>query len=278
MGGTGKTPLVIALVQELQKQGFQPAVISRGYKSQNKKWPLWVTEETPVSLSGDEPLLIAKRTKCPVVIDPNRTRAVKFLEATGKCNIILSDDGLQHYALQRDIEILVIDSQRQFGNGFLLPAGMLREPVARAAKVNFMVYNGVPAEQNLHPSKSVFSMTFNVKWLPSLSNPNKFIQLTQFKHRRVHAIAGIGNPEQFFALLRSHGLEVITHPFPDHHSYSKDDFDFLNEQNFPVIMTEKDAVKCRGLLYDAWYVEIEAILPEAFYKEVLNKLEHYANA
>ncbi|NNM59882.1 MAG: tetraacyldisaccharide 4'-kinase [Legionellales bacterium] len=314
VGGTGKTPLVIALVTELQKRGFRPAVITRGYKSKGKNYPLCVTSDTQADLCGDEPLLIARQTKCPVVVDPNRPRAVKFLEASNQCDIIISDDGLQHYALQRDLEIVVVDSKRQFGNGFLLPAGMLREPVSRLKKVDMVVCNGdsrwctrlyskrldfwlggserlegvytkymteeEQASNNVKnssvksiPQKNIFSMLFKIKQLTLLSDSSQSIQIAQFKHKKVHAIAGIGNPEQFFVFLRSHELDIVPHSFPDHHPFTIDDFSFLNEQNLPVLMTEKDAVKCLGLLHDGWYVEIEAILPEVFYEEVLIKVE-----
>ncbi len=268
VGGTGKTPLVIALAEQLKQKGFRPAIISRGYKSQATHFPFCVTTDTPVSLAGDEPLMIARHTNCPVMIDPVRVRAVKALEAAGECDVIISDDGLQHYALVRDVEVVVIDGKRQFGNGFLLPAGMLREPISRISTENIIIVNG---EEQLNNVNTVFNMHLNPTSVKSL-NSNESRNIASFKNQRIHAMAGIGNPARFFDLLREYHIDIIEHAFPDHHNYSEADFTFLHAQNLPIIMTEKDAVKCQHLVYNAWYVVITAELPETFYSLIQMKL------
>ena len=193
VGGTGKTPLVIWLTHLLRKNGFTPGIISRGYKGKNTS-PLLITEKSDVSQTGDEPLLIFQKTKCPVVIARKRVDAAKKLLNETNCDIIISDDGLQHYALKRDIEISVIDYTKKLGNGFLLPAGPLRERKKRLKTVDFVIYNGGLNEK--------YSMKLIPPKLP-------------FKNKTVHAIAAIGNPKRFFDMLKSHSITVIEHPFPE---------------------------------------------------------------
>ncbi len=271
VGGTGKTPVVIAIAQWLKQQGLRPGIVSRGYKSHVKNYPYWVTAVSLAEQVGDEPLLIVQRTECPLVIDPIRARAVQALEKSGKCDVIISDDGLQHYALERDIEVVVIDGERRFGNGFLLPAGMLREPTSCCDNVDIVVCNGGVAQDK------EWSMQLAPTKVYAVNNPAKTISLTHFQHKKVHAVAGIGNPQRFFALLRQAGLEVIEHAFPDHHAYTENDFNFVSD-NLPVFMTEKDAVKCPFLSYtEAWCVAVDAQLPETFFlqlKELLNTCFH----
>lgn len=280
VGGTGKTPLVIALAEYLKQQHLRPAIISRGYKSQATEFPFLVTADTPVTLAGDEPLMMAQHTQCTVMIDPQRVRAVKALEASDEYDVIISDDGLQHYAMARDIEIIVVDGKRQFGNGFLMPAGMLREPISRINKVDIVVCNSETQteRQTLHQPLAALAKTnryFNMFLKPaqacSLSSDEKF-DLALLKHKRVHAIAGIGNPERFFNLLREYQIDVSEHPFPDHHVYTEADFAFRKDKFIPIIMTEKDAVKCKDLVYNAWFVEVSAELPDGFYELVLHQL------
>lgn len=269
VGGTGKTPLVIVLAQWLKSQGWEPAIVSRGYKSHPPHFPFLVTADMTADIVGDEPLLMAKQAGCPVVIDPQRSRAVKFLEAQKLCNIIISDDGLQHYALARDIEIVVFDHQRQFGNQFLLPAGMLRESITRLAQVDAVVCNG--GMIYIPKVKIVYDMHLKPGELKSVNMATENCTLADFKHQKVQAVAGIGNPARFFDLLRKYGLEIQEHAYSDHYVYKATDFNF-NTHHLPIIMTEKDAVKCQGLVNNAWYLPVTAILPDAFYDCINKKL------
>lgn len=235
VGGTGKTPLLIALCDYLTQQGFKPGVVSRGYgAAMSGERPLAVNDDA--AACGDEPVLIKQRTGCPVIIGSDRVATAKKLLAENDCDVILSDDGMQHYRLKRDIEIAVVDTVRKFGNGFCLPAGPLREPVSRLRKVNMIVHHGDTGD-NYH-----FSLEFG-EAVNLITGEKK--NLDSFTTGIVHAVAGIGHPERFFNQLRARGLEVIEHAFPDHHAYSTGDIDFADIA--PILMTEKDAVKCKRL-------------------------------
>ena len=256
VGGTGKTPLLIALCEHLVRQGYRPGVVSRGYGSAVKdEYSLSLDDDAGVC--GDEPLLIRQRTNSPVVIGSNRVEAARKLLAENDCDVILSDDGLQHYRLDRDIEIAVVDVQRQFGNGFCLPAGPLREPVSRLKHTDLVVYHGGAGER-YH-----FSLRFGDA-VNLCTNERR--SLDSFADKRVHALAGIGHPARFFSQLRSHGLDVVEHAFGDHHQYAASELDFPDRA--PVLMTEKDAVKCKPLLNSVkpdsddsgfWSVPVDAI-------------------
>lgn len=248
VGGTGKTPLIIELVKQLQAMGKKPGVISRGYGGASSTWPQVVDERADAVQVGDEPRLIHLRTACPVVVGPNRQQDIELLLKKYNCDVILSDDGLQHYALQRDLEIVVVDAQRKFGNGFYLPAGPLRESVSRLQKVDMVLLNGGDDKQISFKLQPQFCIPINKK-----SVDNKL--LTEFKGKTVHAIAGIGHPPRFFNMLHSLGIRVIEHEFSDHASYKQSDVVF--EDKLPVLMTEKDAVKCEGFeLTDHWSVPV----------------------
>lgn len=238
IGGTGKTPFTIWLVERLREWGWRPGVISRGYGGRAPAYPLRVTPLTSANIAGDEPALIARRLRCPVAVAPDRVAAAGLLIKSGEVDILVSDDGLQHYNLARDLEICVVDGVRGLGNGALLPAGPLREPRERLAEVGLVVING--SGWDAAPPNSV-QMTLASEHAYALfgtaSRP-----LAAFAGRQVHAVAGIGNPQRFFAALREQGLLLIEHPFPDHHAYSAADLDFGDK--LPVLMTEKDAVKC----------------------------------
>ena len=263
LGGTGKTPLVIALVEFLQVNGFSPGVVSRGYGGKAKHYPCLVTEQSTPQVVGDEPLLIYLRTQCPIVVDPNRVQAAQYLLEKFSCNIIISDDGLQHYALERDIEIAVIDGERRLGNGFCLPAGPLREPKKRLEKVSFIVCNG-----NAHVGE--FPMQLKPGFLHN-AKTQQAISIKDFPSEKIHAVAGIGNPQRFFHLLRELNFIVIEHSFPDHHHFSAADLIF--DEKLPIIMTEKDAVKCRDFSNkDCWYLPVSAELTEEFKIELLMKI------
>ena len=252
VGGTGKTPIVIALLEDLQQRGLRPGVVSRGYGARAPAAPLIVTGESEANECGDEPLLIVRRTGCPCVISPSRPDAVRTLLAAFDVDLVISDDGLQHYALARDLEIAVIDARVGLGNGFCLPAGPLREPPARLAGVDFVLYRG--------STDPVNGVTYESEALVNLQSGERLPVAPGTLGRDVHAVAGIGQPQQFFDTLRAAGFVVESHPFPDHHRYSTADFAGLADK--PVIMTEKDAVKCGGIVSDStWYLRIRARLP-----------------
>lgn len=250
-GGTGKTPLVIALATHFAGQGFKPGIVSRGH-GRSRRGSVRVTVDTPASECGDEPLLVARRTGLPVQVDTDRVRAGMALVDAG-CNLILADDGLQHRRLARDIEIEVRDGERGLGNGQLLPAGPLRE---RPRPLDFRVINGGNADTDGELMQLVLSEARQLDGSASRA-------LAEFRGRPVHAVAGIGHPARFFNALREQGLDVVEHAFSDHHPFHREDFRALDG---PVLMTEKDAVKCLGLgLRDAWYVPVEARLSPDFH-------------
>lgn len=264
VGGTGKTPLTLALVERLRAQGFRPGVVSRGYGGHAEKYPLRLRESTTAAQVGDEPLLLFRRTGVPVVVDPLRTRAVQHLLQENACDVVLCDDGLQHYALGRDIEIAVVDGARGFGNGRRLPAGPLREPVARLRDVDYVVVNG--AGEVLWPGAWHMQLQAQA-WQPLKQAGGE----PPRPPARVHAVAGIGHPERFFSQLQAQGFEVVPQAFPDHHVYGAEDLAF--HDSLPVVMTEKDMVKCQALpLQNAWYVPVRAELPESFYEALFKQL------
>ncbi|MDM8559388.1 tetraacyldisaccharide 4'-kinase [Candidatus Parabeggiatoa sp. HSG14] len=275
VGGTGKTPLVIWLGQFLKKQGFKPGIVSRGYGGNAKKWPQSVLNNSDPRLVGDESVLIAKHSGCPVAVAPQRIEAAQsLLDKTG-CNIIISDDGLQHYALHRDIEIVVVDGIRCYGNGHCLPAGPLRESVSRLEYIDFLVVKKFKKQllQKMGGMTTVqeFQMQNHFKPLRHVID-DSIVQLSALHNHAVHAVAGIGHPTQFFNHLREQGFKVHCHEFPDHHYYKK--FDIQFDDNLPVIMTEKDAVKCRDFAkIQHWYLPIEAHLPQKFCKLLLHKIK-----
>lgn len=253
VGGTGKTPLLIELCQQLITAGHKPGVISRGYAGQSTHWPVSVTVNSSAAMVGDEPMLIHSRSGCPVVVGPDRKADIDLLLREHDCDLILSDDGMQHYAMGRSAEIAVIDGSRGFGNGLCLPSGPLREPVSRLKTVTMQVVNG--------GDESESSFQVEARQLNALFTETECYRLDQFKGRRVHAIAGIGNPDRFFKLLEMAGIECIRHPFPDHYAYQVQDVCF--DDQLPVLMTEKDAVKCFPFKLDNhWYVPIDVRLSE----------------
>jgi tetraacyldisaccharide 4'-kinase len=264
VGGTGKTPLVIYLAELLKQAGYKPGIISRGYKGESEEWPQKVTSASHPRLVGDEPALIAGRTKCPVVVGPDRNTDIKCLLNTYECDVIISDDGLQHYLMPRSIEVVMIDGDRRFGNGWCLPAGPLRESKKRLKEVDFIVVN------NAHDDDE-YTIKLSCQAVVSLNNADR-ISLHDLSGNKVHAVSGIGNPERFFALLENYGLELICHSFSDHHVFEKEDLCFDDE--LPVIITEKDAVKCKGfLLENCWYLPVEAKVTNDFGNKVIKKLE-----
>ncbi len=263
VGGTGKTPFVIWLATFLRNKGYKPGIVSRGYGGVATESPQPVTTTSSPALVGDEAVLLARRCCCPMVISSKRSDAVNMLLNDFDCNIVIADDGLQHYAMGRDIEIVILDGLRRFGNGQMLPAGPLREPVSRLKSVDLCVVNG---ESHL---SGEYGMALVQSSLYNLQTPEIRERLSLFKGKRVHAVAGIGNPERFFNLLRDADINVIPHPFPDHHVYCADD---LNFDDAAVVMTEKDAVKCASFeKQNHWALSID-MAPELKAEENLSVL------
>lgn len=269
VGGTGKTPLTIALVERLRAAGWTPGVASRGYGRDGDD-ALWVDADTPPHRGGDEPVLIARRTGAKVRVDRRRAAAAGELAAAG-CDVIVCDDGLQHYALARDLEIEVVDARRRYGNGRLIPAGPLREPVERAGRCDFRVVNLGDGAGS--PEFGEWPMRLAVAdAVPLLGRRPR--PLAAFAGQRVHAVAGIGDPERFFHTLKARGIAVVPHAFGDHHEFRPADLDFASP--LPVLMTEKDAVKCAAFAPDqSFAVPVHAELPEAFWAAVLDRLARF---
>ena len=272
VGGTGKTPLVIWLCRHLAARGYRPGVVLRGYGGQARDWPQRVTSSSDPVAVGDEAVLLARRTGCPVSAGPERPAAARALLADGASDLIISDDGLQHYPLARDIEILVVDGQRRFGNGRLLPAGPLREPLSRVAAVDLIACNGPPnpGEHALHPQLEAARPLAPSGAAVGGAGAGQARRLSDFAPGPVHAVAGIGNPQRFFDALRAAGLAVIEHPLPDHHAFHAADLDFADP--YPVLMTEKDGVKCLAFAQGHhWVVPLE-FAPEAAFVRRLDAL------
>lgn len=263
VGGAGKTPLVIALVEALRERGFNPGVVSRGYGG-SARLPMLLTENPEPRVVGDEPALIKSRTGAPVAIGRDRPQAAQLLLDAG-ADLVVADDGLQHYALARDIEICVVDGERRFGNGLLLPAGPLREPLSRLREMDFVVCNGG------EPRAGELAMHLHAGQAVALLDPSSKRALDSFAGQRVHAVAGIGHPTRFFAMLRGHGIVVIEHAFADHHGYGARELELGDE--LPLLMTEKDAVKCRGFARaDWWAVPVRAELPDEIFVQIPERL------
>ncbi len=252
VGGSGKTPLALALVAWLRQAGHSPGLVSRGYGGHAREL-MPVRPDSDPALVGDEPVLLARRSGCPVWIGRRRAQAGQQLLAFHpEVDVILTDDGLQHYALARDMEIVVVDGERGFGNGRLLPAGPLREPLSRLAEVDAVVVNGGAGGPPL--PVPAFSMVLAGHGLVNLARPDLVVPPSHFRGGRVHALAGIGNPQRFFDHLTALGLEIEPHPFPDHHAFMATDL-----PPGTVIMTEKDAVKCAAFgRPDAWFLAVDA--------------------
>ena len=266
VGGTGKTPLVIWLALRLRDYGFRPGIISRGYRGEARKWPQQVRADSDAVTVGDEAVVLARRTGMPIAVGPERKQDIVQLLRHTDTNVIVSDDGLQHYALARDLEIVVLDGVRRLGNGQCLPAGPLREPPRRLAEADLVVTNGLAG-------RGEFAMRYRAERAHRVLDRARSLPLDAFAGgATVHAVAGIGNPEAFFALLRRSGLRVTEHAFPDHHRYAATDFTF--DDRAPILMTEKDAVKCEHLADERfWYVPIDAELPEVFERRLKTLLK-----
>jgi len=269
-GGTGKTPLVLWLVSFLQQQGYSPGIVSRGHGGCRPE-PHVISSDADPALHGDEPVLLARRSGCPVWTGRNRAAAARsLLAASPECNVIVSDDGLQHHALGRNLEIAVIDGSRGLGNGWMLPAGPLREPATRLNRVDAVIINGnLNAPLSCHVP--VFRMDLQGQEFVNVLNPLHCAGPDQFQARPLRAVAGIGNPQRFFAHLQRLGLSFTAHAFADHHPYQPQDLDFAAADT--VLMTEKDAVKCAEFARETWWaLRVDAVIDPALGALVLDHL------
>lgn len=269
VGGTGKTPVVIWLAELLKSAGYSPGVISRGYGGIASSWPQQVREDSDSRVVGDEAKILARRTQCPVAVGPNRAESAQALIDHHHCDIIISDDGLQHYALQRDIEIVLVDGERRYGNRYLLPAGPLREAVERLETVDFVVCNGIANPQE-------YPLKVEGNEAVKLIDETERVDLESFASTPCHAIAGLGNPSRFFSHLKKFKLSFEPHIFPDHFKYTKKDINFNDDK--PVLMTEKDAVKCTFMANEKhWYVPIKAQMTQKFGLTLLSLIKEKLN-
>lgn len=267
MGGTGKTPMVIWLAQLLEQKGYHPAIVSRGYAGKASVIPTLVTATSDTKSVGDEAVLIARRTRCPMWVGRDRVFTIqKLLEFHQGIDVIISDDGLQHYRMPRDIEIAMIDGARRFGNELCLPAGPLREPISRLKEVDFRVVTGSLADD------LEYTMELDGDEILNLRSTGKRLSLDTLQDVPVHAVAGIGNPSRFFMRLERAGLKVTRHHFPDHHQYQPEDLKFGDERM--IVMTEKDAVKCSVFADQRfWYLPVKALPEPRYTHDFLNRLK-----
>ncbi|MBK7686197.1 MAG: tetraacyldisaccharide 4'-kinase [Rhodocyclaceae bacterium] len=269
VGGVGKTPLVIHLVEQLKARGHHPGVISRGYGGVGQGGEVHADDNA--AQVGDEPLLIRRRANCPVVVGADRVQAARrLLEIAPLTTLIISDDGLQHYALPRTLEVMVVD-ERGFMNGWLLPAGPLRETARRLQEVDAIVGNGVSVPPCDCAAVPFFQMTMNAGDFYAIDDARRRVTSTNWHDKEVHAVAGIGAPERFFNQLRSLGIEAVNHAFPDHHRYTAEDIDFDGDA---ILTTEKDAVKLAHLKVNlpVWILPIDAVLAPSLADYIVAKL------
>ncbi|WP_273203950.1 tetraacyldisaccharide 4'-kinase [Marinobacter subterrani] len=276
-GGTGKSPLTAWLVDELVGAGWRPVILSRGYGGKADNYPLEVNAASSAIEAGDEPVMLAASTGCPVVVDPQRRRAAGYALDRKLGNLLVCDDGLQHYKLPRDVELSVFDARRGIGNGALIPVGPLREPVSRLSSVDFVIVNGTDFSREVmesfegidHPA--IYSMVLEPGRLIHLATGEQK-PLSGLRGQAVRAVAGIGNPSRFFDTLRNLGAEVTEVAFPDHHRFRPSDLSAGHDEM--IVMTAKDAVKCRGFAPDnAWTLTVNARLPDGFRDAFLERIQ-----
>ncbi len=262
VGGSGKTPLVIWMAAFLRDRGWRPGIVARGYGGKSTTWPQAVTDKSDPDQVGDEAVLLAGRSGVPVVVAPDRAAAARQLISDHQCDIIISDDGLQHLSLARDIEIEVVREGAGYGNGWLLPAGPLREPPHRAVDFRLVTAGGGQGRV-----EEGFTVTTEIEGVHQMGDPEAALMpIEKLPAREIHAIAGIGQPEQFFKMLEKRGLTLIRHPFPDHHRFVPEE---IPNDGRPVIMTEKDGVKCRPFARPGWYILRISSHPGSSFEEAL---------
>ena len=266
VGGTGKTPVVIWLTNFLKQKGFKVGVLCSGYNGSDISLPVSITSKSDAYHVGDEAVHIYKRTQSVVVSCKHRVKAAKFLRQNFDLDVLICDDGLQHYKLVRDIEIHVLNGERGFGNEYLLPAGPMRESKNRLRNIDLKVVKGMPA-------RGEYRLDYCSNYIYKINDPNTTENLHYLKDKRFLAIAGIANPREFFEILKQNSLRPIEMPFPDHHRYQFADFE--GYENIPILMTEKDAVKCQNIKgFEFWAINLEYYLPKEFGEAVLKKLEN----
>lgn len=272
-GGTGKSPLTAWLVDFLRDQGWRPVILTRGYGGTSSRYPLLVTPTTDPAEGGDEPVMLAQQTGVPVVVDPDRYQGGRWALEQDLGDVLVCDDGLQHYRLPRDLELAVVDARRGFGNGAPIPVGPLREPPERLDSVDFVIANGEALPAIAHPRQVVMNLQPAV--LRHLYT-GKTCPLTDLAGRKVRAVAGIGNPVRFFETLEHLDARVRGRALPDHHRFSAADLETGPDEW--LVMTAKDAVKCRALGEGRggetahWVLEVSASLPEDFGATLLDRL------
>jgi len=252
-GGGGKTPMVIWLATHLKSMGYKPGIVSRGYGGKRKVEPMYVTPNANPMASGDEPLLMAKSTQLPVMVGKDRVKAAKALIKNYSVNVIVADDGMQHMALGRAAEIVMLDAKWRTGNHLMIPAGPLREPLERLNSVDLVVFKGYFEGQHHYE--------LAIDCIHQLNHVQKTKDVNEFRNQKVVAMAGIANPNGFFSLLSSVGMAIIKHPLPDHHQFTPTDFN--DHKETMVLITEKDAVKCEQMnLANVWVVKVKVVMPE----------------
>jgi len=274
VGGTGKTPLVLWLAKFLRAQGFRPGIVSRGYGGAAVGASAVDVGSDPRDV-GDEPVLLARKSGCPVWVGRDRVAAAQaLLNAHPECDVVLSDDGLQHYRLARDVEIVVVDGERGFGNGRLLPAGPLREPVARLGRMDAVVVNQREGTGTVDiPAGLRFDMRLQGNLFYNLAQPERTVTAADFQGKKLHAVAGIGHPERFFEHLTALGLNFEPHAFPDHHPYRAGDLQYPSAD--AVLMTEKDGVKCAGFATERdWVLAVEAEVSPVLGEKIVKKIRN----
>ena len=303
VGGSGKTPFIVWLVNELKQKGMKVGIVSRGYGGKSKTWPQLVTAQSDPNLVGDEPVMLAKTLKVPIAVSPKRLEAVRLLTETTDCDWLISDDGLQHFTMPRKCEVVLMDAQRMFGNGYCLPAGPLREPLERLSQVDAWILNGSGGTQTLanlckvHSicAKPLAEMQLQPVCLRNVLHPHRVLELQVLQGFKVDALAGIGNPQRFFQSLRDLGAKVSEHPFADHQAFSVEDLQKFSQFNRPVkdsltslsvqqqtlenalIMTHKDAVKCLPIAQQLqadnwWYLEISPQVDAKILSLIIEKM------
>lgn len=266
-GGTGKSPLTAWLVETLRNEGWRPVILTRGYGGRAEHYPVKVINGMSANVAGDEPVMLASMTGCPVVVDPKRVRGAAWAIEQQLGDILVCDDGLQHYQLPRQLEIAVFDGERGVGNGAPIPVGPMREPVSRLATVDFVVFNGEPKTPLAITHPNLYVMNLQPRALRHLGS-GEIRELSWLSGKQVKAVAGIGNPTRFFNTLNELGAIVQGNSFPDHYQFRRDDLQV--EEGQLLVMTAKDAVKCQAFAHDrCWVLEVAATLPQSFREALL---------
>lgn len=279
VGGNGKTPVVVCLVELTKALGFKPGVISRGYGGKAETYPYLLDKNSTSAQAGDEPILIYQRCHVPVVVGADRVANAQRLIEQG-CDIIISDDGLQHYRLQRDLELVIVDGKRLFGNGLLLPAGPLREGTWRLPQADLVIFNGNKPDDIIEANDKSLLMTLAASVVINIKTAEQ-VSLVNFinDHQTINAVAGIGDPQRFFDTLQTLGFTLLKQQgFVDHQDFTLDDFDQF-KMELPLLMTEKDAVKCETFAQDNWwYLPVNAQFSEQDVQALRQKIQVIATS